>query len=437
MNRLQELEQIVANYSPYRKTGFINKIIGLTVKAKGPKVSLGELCSIKTEKGTELLAEVVGFDQDENILMPLGETKDIAPGCKVTALNQQLSVPVSNDLLGRVLNGLGQPIDGLPAIQGQGIEVNQLPPGPLARKNIRLPLPVGVKAIDGVMTCGKGQRLGIFAGSGVGKSTLLGMMAKNTKADVNVIGLIGERGREVKEFIEYELGEEGLKKSVVVVATSDQPPLIRLKAAFVTTAIAEFFCSQGKDVLLMMDSITRFAMAQREIGLAIGEPPATRGYTPSVFSLLPKLLERAGSFEWGSITGFYTVLVEGDDMNEPITDAVRGIIDGHIMLSRLLAAQNHYPAIDVLNSVSRVMNDIVEPSQLAAVSQLKKVLATYTQAKDLIDIGAYKRGSNQDIDYALDYIQQRNSFLQQGMDEYADFMQTKELLEKLFAKDVK
>lgn len=415
------------------RTGEITQIVGLTIKTKGPRVSLGELCSVTTESGQQILLEAVGFDEEGNIFMPLGETADIAPGSPVKALDTTLTIKVGPELLGRVLDGLGRPLDGQGEIQGENYPILQLPPNPLMRKNIKEVLPVGVKAIDGVLTCGKGQRLGIFAGSGVGKSTLLGMMAKNTKAQVNVIGLIGERGREVKEFLEHELGEEGLKKSIVVVATSDQPPLIRLKAAFVTTAIAEYFCENGHDVLLMMDSITRFAMAQREIGLAVGEPPANRGYTPSVFSLLPKLLERAGNFTNGSITGFYTVLVEGDDVNEPITDAVRGIIDGHIMLSRDLAAQNHYPAIDILNSVSRVMPDVIHFEHAEVVNHLKRVLATYNESKDLIDIGAYKSGMNSDIDYALKYIKKCNDFLQQRVDQPVPYEETLQLLASIFS----
>jgi flagellum-specific ATP synthase len=432
MNKLGYLRRLLFDYRPVEKLGRVNQIIGLTIKSRGPRVSLGELCTVTTETGQELIMEVVGFDGDNNILMPLGETNALAPGCQVKALNSQFKVIVGPELLGRVINGLGDPIDGLGPICGESYPVNQLPLNPLEREYIDQALPVSVRAIDGVLTCGKGQRLGIFAGSGVGKSTLLGMMAKSTHADINVIGLIGERGKEVKDFLANELGETGLKKSVVVVATSDQPPLIRIKAAFVTTAIAEYFSGRGNNVLLMMDSITRFAMAQREIGLAIGEPPATRGYPPSVFALLPKLLERAGNFAAGSITGFYTVLVEGDDMNEPVADAVRGIVDGHIVLSRKLAAHNHYPAIDVLNSVSRVMEDIIDERQLAAANKLKKILATYYQAKDLIDIGAYKNGSNQEIDFALQYLNQCNMFLQQGVNEHCDFKITVEQLTGLF-----
>ncbi|MDW7673505.1 MAG: flagellar protein export ATPase FliI [Bacillota bacterium] len=436
MNKLTDMKKRIESVQPIEKSGRITQLIGLTIKARGPRVCLGELCSVTTAKGQELILEAVGFNQEECLFMPLGETTDLAPGCVVKALNQQLSVNASNELLGRVLNGLGEPIDGLGPINGKPFPIQQNAPNPLQRENISEALSVGVKVIDGALTCGKGQRLGIFAGSGVGKSTLLGMMAKNTKADINVIGLIGERGREVKKFMEEELGEEGLKKSVVVVATSDQPPLIRIKAAFVTTAIAEYFCNQGKDVLLMMDSLTRFAMAQREIGLAIGEPPATKGYTPSVFSMLPRLLERAGNFTKGSITGFYTVLVEGDDTSEPVTDAARGILDGHIMLSRQVAAQNHYPAVDVLNSVSRVMDDIVSDQHKLAAQRLKKTLANYYQSKDLIDIGAYKKGSNKEIDFALKYIAKCNEFLQQSVSEAYSYEETATQLLELF-EDVK
>jgi flagellum-specific ATP synthase len=432
MGKLDDLRKRLLDYHPIEKLGRVSQIIGLTIKARGPRISLGELCTVTTETGQELIMEVVGFEEEYNILMPLGETTALAPGCQVKALNSQFKVIVGPELLGRVINGLGDPIDGLGPIGGESYPVNQLPPNPLEREQIDQAMPVGVRAIDGILTCGKGQRLGIFAGSGVGKSTLLGMMAKNTQADINVIGLIGERGREVKDFLVNELGEAGLKKSVVVVATSDQPPLIRIKAAFVTTAIAEYFCAKGNDVLLMMDSITRFAMSQREIGLATGEPPATRGYPPSVFALLPKLLERAGNFATGSITGFYTILVEGDDMNEPITDTVRGILDGHIMLSRKLATNNHYPAIDVLNSISRVMEDIVDERQLKVAYKLKKILATYYQAKDLIDIGAYKNGSNHEIDYSLQYLNKCNLFLQQEVNEHCDFKVTIDQLISLF-----
>ncbi|SDF50877.1 type III secretion system ATPase, FliI/YscN, partial [Thermoanaerobacter thermohydrosulfuricus] len=353
----------------------------------------------------------------------------IGAGSKVIATGQTLRINVGNELLGRVLDGLGNPIDGKGPIKFEkSIPINNVPPDPLERKRIREVIPLGIKAIDGLLTCGKGQRIGIFAGSGVGKSTLLGMMARNAKADLNVIALIGERGREVNEFLEKDLGEEGLKKSVVVVATSDTPALIRVKGAMTATAIAEYFRDQGLDVLLMMDSVTRFAMAQREVGLSIGEAPVSRGYTPSVFSVLPKLLERSGCSKKGSITALYTVLVDGDDLNEPIADAVRGILDGHIVLSRKLANKNHYPAIDVLASVSRVINDIITEEHKELIARFKDILATYTEAEDLINIGAYNFGSNPKIDEAIELNEKMNSFLRQRIDESYDFETTKQLL---------
>jgi len=338
-------------------------------------------------------------------------------------------VSVGLDLIGRILDGFGNPIDGKGYIEaGERTSIHNPPPHPLNRQRIQTPLVLGIRSIDGLLTCGRGQRLGIFSGSGVGKSTLLGMIARNTQAEVNVIALIGERGREVRDFIEKDLKEEGLRRSVLVVATSDQPPLVRLRAAFVATAIAEFFRSQGRDTLLMMDSLTRFAMAQREIGLAIGEPPISRGYTPSVFAILPKLLERVGCGEKGSITGLYTVLVDGDDFNEPISDAARGILDGHIVLSRDLANRNHYPAIDVLNSVSRLMPDIVMPEHYRAAARVKALMAAYTEARDLINIGAYRRGSNAEVDEAIEKMPRINSFLQQAVNEMTDYDDTRQRL---------
>lgn len=375
---------------------------------------------------------MVGFKENKILLMPLGELEGIGPGCEVVACGQSFSVGVSPDLLGRVLDGLGNPIDGLgPITYEKEYSVNNSPPNPLQRKRITEPLSFGVRAIDGILTCGKGQRVGIFSGSGIGKSTLLGMIARNTSADVNVIALVGERGREVREFLEKDLGEEGLRRSVVIVATSDQPALVRIKGAMVATTIAEYFRDQGQDVMLMMDSVTRFAMAQREVGLAVGEPPATRGYTPSVFALLPKLLERSGTSMKGTITGLYSVLVDGDDHNEPIADAVRGILDGHIVLSRDLAMQNHYPAIDVMASISRVMNDIVSAEQLDAAGIIKNILATYRDAKDLIDVGAYAKGSNPKIDYAISMIDKVNNYLRQGIDECFNYAQSAEQLKEL------
>lgn len=426
---MQHYLESIKKIDPVRMNGKVSQVIGLVVQADGPGANLGELCYLTTQYGRErVLAEVVGFKEKKTLLMPLGDMSGIGPGAQVLATGDNLQVAVGEVLLGRVIDGLGQPMDGKgPIYSDVNYPVVAAPPNPLTRARIEKVLPLGVKAIDGLMTCGRGQRLGIFAGSGVGKSTLLGMVARNTEADINVIALIGERGREVREFLEKDLGTEGLKRSVVIVATSDQPALVRLKGALVATAIAEYFRDLGKDVMLMMDSVTRFAMAQREVGLAVGEPPATRGYTPSVFALLPKLLERSGTAEKGSITGLYTVLVDGDDFNEPIADAVRGILDGHIVLSRQLAAQNHYPAIDVLQSVSRVMIDLVSPQHREAGARLRQVLSTYREAKDLIDIGAYQKGANQKIDYALETIDACNSFLCQDIfkrHEFADTVQT-------------
>lgn len=414
--------------------GRVAQVVGVTIESDGPGVTVGQLCNVFPAGGGQpLLAEVVGFRDTRALLMPFGQMENVGPGCEVRATGAGLVVNVGPGLLGRVLDGLGQPMDGLGVIGSTATyPANGQPPNPITRSRISTALPVGVRAIDGVLTCGRGQRLGIFAGSGVGKSTLLGMIARNTAADVNVICLVGERGREVRDFLERDLGDEGLRRSVVVVATSDQPSLIRIKAAFVATAIAEYFRDQGNDVMLMMDSVTRLAMAQRELGLAIGEPPATRGYTPSVFALLPRLLERSGTAETGTITGFYTVLVEGDDMNEPIADAVRGILDGHIVLSRRLASQNHYPAIDILESISRVMIEIVPPEQTAAAGRLRSVLATYREAADLINIGAYVAGSNPEIDRALAVIDATNAFLRQGVNERVTFAETAQRLCDLF-----
>ncbi len=407
--------------------GKISQAIGLTLEASGPRVRLGELCYVKTNyAGGQLVpSEVVGFKDRKILLMPLGNLEGIGPGSELLATGTTLRVAVGMELKGRVLNGMGEIIDDKGRIKPEfSYPVMNSPPNPLKRQRITQVLPVGIKAIDGLITVGKGQRLGILAGSGVGKSTLIGMIARNTEADINVIALIGERGREVRDFLEKDLGEEGLAKSVVVVATSDQPALVRLKGAFVATSIAEYFRDQGMDVLLLMDSLTRFALAQREVGLAIGEPPATRGYTPSVFALLPKLLERAGMAERGSITGLYSVLVEGDDLNEPVTDAVRGIVDGHIALNRNMAALNLYPAIDIAQSISRVMIDIASPEHMGAANRFRSILATYEEARDLIDIGAYKKGSNPRIDEAITLIDNCYSFLSQGIYDEAVFTDT-------------
>lgn len=415
-----------------KQTGRVKQVIGLVIESQGPSAQIGEVCYIEASGRQPIKAEVVGFKENKVLLMPLGEMDGLMPGADVLATGKSLEVGIGFGLLGRVLGGLGQPIDdkGQLSIEKNYMVHNQ-PPNPLLRKRIEEHLSVGIKAIDALLTCGKGQRIGIFSGSGVGKSTLMGMLARNTEADVNVIALIGERGREVRDFIEKDLGVEGLKRSVVVAATSDQPALVRLKGAFVATAIAEFFRDQGKDVMFMMDSVTRFAMAQREVGLAIGEPPTTRGYTPSVFALLPKLLERSGNSNRGSITGLYTVLVEADDMNEPIADAVRSILDGHIVLSRSIASRNHYPAIDVLDSVSRLMIDVVEPDQNGVAGKIRDVLATYRDAEDLINIGAYMPGSNPRIDYAIQKIDMVNSFLKQEVGENHKFEETVEMMKSL------
>ena len=378
--------------------------------------------------GSEIQCEVVGFKEDCVILMPLGELVGVSPGCKVVGKGVPLNVRCSDELLGKILDGLGNPIDGESILDGENYSLFNEPPDPMRRPRITNIMPTGVRAIDGFLTCGEGQRIGIFAGSGVGKSTTLGMMARTAEADVNVIALIGERGREVLDFIERDLGPEGMKKSVVVCATSDKSPLVRLKGALTATSIAEYFRDKGKKVLLMMDSVTRFAMAQREVGLAIGEPPAQKGYTPSVFAMLPKLMERTGMSDKGSITAFYTVLVDGDDFNEPIADTVRGILDGHIVLSRQLAHKNHYPAIDILNSVSRLMKEIASEEQNNAASKARDILATYKEAEDLINIGAYEEGSNKEIDLAIKYIGTVNSYLKQGVNEVSQFEVSKSKL---------
>ncbi|WP_202113006.1 flagellar protein export ATPase FliI [Paenibacillus sp. MMS18-CY102] len=404
---------------PVRVNGKVTQVIGLTVESEGPDASIGEVCYIYPTKGAKpLKAEVVGFKDNKVILMPLGELESIGPGCDVVGTGKPLTVQVGSELLGKVLDGLGQPLDGsfIPSRMPHS-STNNVPNNPLMRPRVTEPLGIGVRAIDGLLTVGQGQRVGIFAGSGVGKSTLLGMIARNTSADVNVIALIGERGREVLEFIEKDLGPEGLARSVVIVATSDQPALIRMKGALIATTIAEYFRDRGLNVMLMMDSVTRYAMALREVGLAIGEPPATRGYTPSVFAALPKLLERAGTGPSGSITAFYTVLVDGDDMNEPIADAVRGILDGHIVLSRELAHQGHFPAIDVLASISRVMKEIVTEEQQDAANSLKGLLATYKSSEDLINIGAYQYGSNGKIDQAIEAIDEIRAYTRQKTNE--------------------
>ena len=418
----------------FRRLGKVVNVVGLTIESAGPDAKLGDICRIYPEGDggpAPIMAEVVGFKDKKTLLMPYEAVDGIGLGCIVENTGYPLRVQVSQKLLGKTLDGLGRPIDA-EKIEGASYPVEAAPPDPMSRTIIDQVLPLGVKAVDGLITVGKGQRIGIFAGSGVGKSTLMGMFARNTRADINVIGLIGERGREVREFIERDLGEEGMKRSVVVVATSDRPALERNKAAKTATAIAEYFRDQGKDVLLMMDSLTRFSMAQREIGLASGEPPVSRGYPPSVYSEMPKLLERAGRAAKGSITGLYTVLVDGDDFNEPITDTARSILDGHIMLSRKLGHKNHYPAIDILQSISRCMSQIADREHKQAAGKLKSVLATYNEAEDLINIGAYKSGSNPSIDYAITKIDAVNEFLCQGVEEKFEFEETVAALEKLF-----
>jgi len=425
------LEQI----NPIRVHGKVSEIIGLVVEGHGPAASIGEICGIYPgNSDTPLPAEVVGFRRGKVLLMPLQSLQGLGPGCKIISLGCKASVKVGKNLLGRVIDGLGNPIDNHGVIDCENeYPIYADPINPLKRGRILEPMDLGIRAMNGILSCGKGQRMGIFAGSGVGKSILLGMIARNTNADVNVIGLIGERGREVREFLEKNLGEAGLAKSVVVVAGSDMHPLIRMRAAYVATSISEYFRDLGKDVLLMVDSLTRFAMAQREIGLSVGEPPTTKGYTPSVFSLLPKLLERSGNLEdSGSITDLYTILVEGDDFNEPISDSARSILDGHISLTRELANKNHYPAIDVLHSVSRVMIDIIDEEHRQMVGKIVNILATYKKAEDLINIGAYVQGSNPEIDYAIAMIDRVNDFLKQDIHEKIDFHQTKRELFALF-----
>lgn len=425
----------IADYTFYKSKGKVENVIGLTIESAGPEAKLGDLCKVfPADKNLPpIMSEVVGFKGKKTLLMPYEKTEGIGIGCMVENTGIPLSVPVSDMLLGQVLDGLGR-YDGM-ELAGPMINypIEASPPDAMEREIIDEVLSLGVKAVDGLMTIGKGQRIGIFAGSGVGKSTLMGMFARNTKADINVIALIGERGREVREFIERDLGPEGMRRSVVVVATSDKPALERKKAAQTATAIAEYFRDQGRDVLLMMDSLTRFSMAQREIGLASGEPPVSRGYPPSVYSEMPKLLERAGRSDKGSITGLYTVLVDGDDFNEPITDTARSILDGHIMLDRKLAHKNHYPAIDVLQSISRCMSQIAQRGHKSYAGRLKNVLATYNEAEDLINIGAYKAGSNPGIDYAIQKIEEVNRFLMQEVNEKFSFEESVGLLEAIFA----
>ncbi|MCK5198940.1 MAG: FliI/YscN family ATPase [Spirochaetales bacterium] len=422
----EKYEAILNEIDPIKYSGIVQKVQGLIIESLGPQVVVGELCHIFVPRGRGMVrAEVVGFHNEIVQLMPFDDMEGIEPGCTVVAMGEFLTIPVSEKLLGRVLDSTGHPIDDKGSIgSANAFPVRNAPPDVLKRKPINERLITGVRAIDAMTPVGKGQRIGIFSGSGVGKSTLLGMIARNTHADINVIALIGERGREVKEFLESDLGEEGLSRSVIIVSTSDTPPLSRVRGAFVATAVAEYFREQGKDVMLLFDSITRFARAQREIGLAVGEPPATRGFTPSVFSLLPKLLERCGTSEKGTITGFYSILVDGDDMDEPVSDNVRGILDGHLILSRKLAQSYHYPAIDVLQSLSRLGNKITGPAEQDAVGRIRQLLASYTDAEDLINVGAYAEGSNEVIDEAIEKIEQIRSFLRQRIEEKAGISET-------------
>lgn len=416
----------------YRYMGKIEKIIGMTIEASGPICNIGDVCRIYQKNSKDYVyAEVVGFNQEKVLLMPYADIEGIGPGSIVDNTGDKLTIKVGEELIGRVVDAIGSPIDGgdenecadMVSIGGSAVN-------PLTRPRINTPMSMGVKAIDGMLTVGKGQRIGIFAGSGVGKSTLMGMIARNVKADLNVIALVGERGREVREFIDKDLGEDGMARTVLVVATSDQPAMMRSKCALTATAIAEYFKDKGKDVLLMMDSLTRFAMAGREIGLSIGEPPIARGYTPSIYSQMPKLLERAGNFETGSITGIYTVLVEGDDTNEPISDTVRGILDGHIVLSRQVAMRNHYPAIDILGSISRLMTEIADPHQIKLAGKIRNLLSLYNSNYDLISIGAYKKGTNPALDEAIGKIDKINDFLTQEIKESFDLEEVLPLMEE-------
>ncbi|MBF0611411.1 MAG: FliI/YscN family ATPase [Magnetococcales bacterium] len=418
-----------------RKLGRVSQVVGLLIEGIGPSVAIGELCDVISDNGDVVQAEVVGFRSDAVLLMPLGPLKGIHPGSRIVSHGVSDMVPVGEGLLGRVIGPLGHPMDGRPIPQlTTKVSLHAQPINPMLRRRIDTPLDLGIRAINGLLTVGRGQRIGVFAGSGVGKSTIMGMMARYTEAEVSVIGLVGERGREVVEFIEKELGPEGMSRSVVVVATSDQPPLMRLRAAFVATAIAEYFRSLGKNVLLLMDSITRFAMAQREIGLARGEPPTSKGYPPSTFMLLPRLLERAGRDEGeGSITGLYTVLMEGDDIQDPIVDTVRGILDGHILLSRDLAARNHYPAIDILGSISRLMSDLATPRHKQLAGELRNALAVYARAEDMINIGAYSQGSNPEIDRAIKLINPIRDYLKQVVETPASLAESIAGMEKIFA----
>ncbi|WP_391509441.1 flagellar protein export ATPase FliI [Bacillus paralicheniformis] len=435
---LEQLLECIETADSYKRYGKVKQAVGLMIESKGPECSIGDVCKIYTKgDGPKAIkAEVVGFKDQNILLMPYLEAANIAPGSIVEATGESLRVKVGSGLIGQVVDAFGNPLDGSALPKGLAqVSTDQAPPNPMKRPPIREKMAVGVRSIDSLLTVGKGQRVGIFAGSGVGKSTLMGMIARETAADLNVIALVGERGREVREFIEKDLGEEGLKRTIVVVATSDQPALMRLKAAYTATAIAEYFRDKGQNVMFMMDSVTRVAMAQREIGLATGEPPTTKGYTPSVFAILPKLLERTGTTENGSITAFYTVLVDGDDMNEPIADTVRGILDGHIVLDRSLANKGQFPAVNILKSISRVMSNIAGKDHIRAANRFREMLSTYQNSEDLINIGAYKKGSSREIDEAIQFQPKLISFLKQEVDEAASLEESISLLKSLTGRE--
>ncbi|WP_411801775.1 flagellar protein export ATPase FliI [Bacillus paralicheniformis] len=435
---LEQLLECIETADSYKRYGKVKQAVGLMIESKGPECSIGDVCKIYTKgDGPKAIkAEVVGFKDQNILLMPYLEAANIAPGSIVEATGESLRVKVGSGLIGQVVDAFGNPLDGSALPKGLAqVSTDQAPPNPMKRPPIREKMAVGVRSIDSLLTVGKGQRVGIFAGSGVGKSTLMGMIARETAADLNVIALVGERSREVREFIEKDLGEEGLKRTIVVVATSDQPALMRLKAAYTATAIAEYFRDKGQNVMFMMDSVTRVAMAQREIGLATGEPPTTKGYTPSVFAILPKLLERTGTTENGSITAFYTVLVDGDDMNEPIADTVRGILDGHIVLDRSLANKGQFPAVNILKSISRVMSNIAGKDHIRAANRFREMLSTYQNSEDLINIGAYKKGSSREIDEAIQFHPKLISFLKQEVDEAASLEESISLLKSLTGRE--
>ncbi len=438
LDKLQTNSVDISRSESVSRDGKVSQVVGLVIEATGPRGAVGSLCKIQSNNCDQIRAEIVGFRQDKILLMPLDDTIGITPGSRVKASSQPLTIPVGDNLVGRVLDGLGNPMDGLGPISGDNhYPVFNLPPDPLKRARIQTQLTCGIRGIDGLVPIANGQRVGIFSGSGVGKSVTLGMVARNTSAEINVIALVGERGREVREFIENDLGEEGMKRSVLVIATSDQAPYIRLKAALVATTIAEYFRDKGKNVMLMMDSLTRVAQAQREVGLAVGEAPTAKGYTPSVFAFLPRLLERAGTNDVGSITGLYSVLVEGDDLSDPVADAARSILDGHLVLSRDLANKGHYPPLDVLKSVSRLKNSITSKERLNQINRIIELLAVYRDAEDLINIGAYSTGNNPKVDLAVKLIPEINNFLTQDIDESSNLDATFEEVSNIFSHILK